>query len=138
MAARNGKSMKFQEFFKGQLEGAKERITAFEEEAETVLKGLIVKGKAQRKELEGLFDKLQARELKLVDPRTVKQLGKKANQAGAEVRKRLDQLQSKVVEATGVATRSQVKEINRELAKLSKKIDGLAGRKAAPRPDAHA
>ena len=58
-----------------------------------------------------------------------------------ELRKRLDGLQTKVVEAVGVASQSQVKEINRELSRLSKKLDRSALREEAhpaPRPAASA
>jgi hypothetical protein len=139
MAAKNGNGkVKLQDFVKNQLEEAKNRFTAFEEEAEGAFKQLVAKGKAQRnlvqKDLEGLMDKLNAGEL--FDSKKVKQLSKRANQAGTEVKKRLDGIQAKVVEATGVATRSQVKEINRELTKLSKKLDALISK--APRPDARA
>ena len=48
----------------------------------------------------------------------VKELGRKATQAGSEVSKRLDGLQTQVVEAVGVASQAQVKELNRELGKL--------------------
>jgi predicted transcriptional regulator len=132
--AKNGKSKSVQQFVREQLEEARERFQSFEHEAEDLLRGLIVRGKAQRRELESLMDKLNAGDL-LSSP-AVKQLGKRANQASNQVKRRLDQLQRRVVEATGVASQSQVKEINRELNRLSKKIDTLL--KKPPRPDARA
>ncbi len=43
----------------------------------------------------------------------------------SELRKRLDGLQTKAVEAVGVASQAQVKELNRELSRLSKKLDQI-------------
>lgn len=126
MASKNTKNG----FFKVQLDEAQRRFQAFEQDAEAVLKGLISKGKAHRRELEGLMEKLNAGEL--LESPTVKQLGKKANQASNEVRKKLDGLTTRVVQAAGVASQSQVREINREITKLSKKIDSLLAKKGAP------
>ena len=103
MAGRgNGKNGAIQVFMKEQLEEAQRRIETFEADAEKVVKQLIARGKQQRRELDGL--------------RT-------------HVRRRWGSLQARVVQATGVATQAQVKEINRELGKLSKKLDGLIGRR---------
>ncbi|MBI3185070.1 MAG: hypothetical protein HYZ28_23285 [Myxococcales bacterium] len=128
---KNGKGHSLQQFVKGQLEEARERFDNFEKEAEQVLKKLIARGKAQRKELEGLIVKLNAGEL-LSSP-AVKQLGKRASQARSELRKRLDLLQARVVQASGVATQRQVRDINRELGRLSKKLDTLIGKRAEAR-----
>jgi hypothetical protein len=98
MASKNHKSNNIQVFVKEHLEEAQKRVVAFEAEAE--------RGKEQRKELEGLVKRVNG-------------------EAGTEVRKRLDGLQQRVVEATGFATQSQVRQISRELAKLSKKLDAL-------------
>ena len=46
-----------------------------------------------------------------------------------EVKNRFDGLQARVVEAAGVASQSQLDELNRELDRLSKKIDALSGAK---------
>lgn len=50
---------------------------------------------------------------------------------GLEPRKRLDQLQNRVIETVGVASKAQVQQISKELAKLSKKLDLLSGKKSA-------
>lgn len=134
--AKNGRSQSLQRFVRGQLEEARERFHSFEHEAEHVLKGLVEKGRAQRKELESLIERVNAGEL-LVTP-AVKQFGKRANLAGTQVRRRLDQLQQRVVAAAGVASQSQVKEINRELSRLSKKIDTLLGKRPAARSEPRA
>lgn len=140
MTPRNGKPVeqKLQQFVMERLEEAKERLAGFEEEAEGVLKTLVTRGKEQRKELEALIEKLNTRELRAIETRAVKQLGKRATQATTQVRKRFDHLQARVLEATGVASSTQVREINRELSRLGKKLDALIGKKAAPRTDVRA
>jgi hypothetical protein len=55
----------------------------------------------------------------------VKELGRRAVQVRSELRKRLDGIQTKAVEAVGVASQAQVKELNRELSRLSKKLDQI-------------
>ncbi len=130
MAAKNGK-FHLQGFVKEQLEEAQKKFQALETEAERALKDLVSKGKAQRKELEALLERVNAGEL--FDPRSVKKWAKKAEQASADVLGRLDALQSRVVEAAGVASQSQVRDIHRELGKLTKKLDALTGKKAAPK-----
>ncbi len=129
MATKNGKQS-LQDFVKHQLEDARERFTAFEKEAELVLKGLVQKGKAQRKELEQLIDRLNAGEL--FQTENLKQLSRRANQASEQLRRRLEELQSRVVEAAGVASQAQVQQLSRELSRLSKKVDALVGKKKAP------
>ena len=126
-------------FVKGQLQGAQKRFVGLEKEAEKVLKNLAARGADSRKELEGLLGRLNAGEFNPLESARVQQLGKKANQAGTEVKKRLDGLQTRVVEAVGVASQTQVKEINRELGKLSRKLDALiSGKKPASRSEPRA
>ena len=80
----------------------KNRI-ALEEEAEEDPQAVAGQGQDQRelvqKDLEGLIDRLNSGDL--LDNMTVKQLSKRANQAG-RIKKRLGVIQTKVVEATGL------------------------------------
>ena len=129
--AKNGKAQKKAElpaFLKVRLEEAQRRLTGFEEEAQKVMQQLRDRSQRSREEVEQLLAKLGTVEL----DSAVKAIGKKANVAGAEVLKRFEGLQTRVVEATGVASQNQLKLISRELARLSKKVDALAGRKAKP------
>jgi hypothetical protein len=142
---KNGSSKKavaaggIETFVKGQLEEAQKRFAGLEKEAEKVLKNLAARGADSRKELEGLLGRLNAAEFNPLESARVQQLGKKATQAGVEVKKRLDGLQTRVVEAVGVASQTQVKEINRELGKLSRKLDSyLAGKKPASKSEPRA
>jgi hypothetical protein len=108
----------------GELEGeAQKAVKTLEGEAQKAVKTLESRGQEAAKEAQALWTKLQAGEL-LTDPR-VKELGKKVDAAGTELRKRLDGLQTKVVEAVGVASQAQLKDLNKELAKLSRKVDAL-------------
>lgn len=102
----------------GQLEDAKKRLVRFE-------KDLVKKGRAQQKEIEGLIRGVRT-------GKPVKQLEKQAVAAGQEVKKRLDGLQDQVLAALGVASRDEIAELSRELAKLSKRVDQVLSKKAAP------
>lgn len=110
-------------FVKAQLAVAQKRIEELEGEAQKVVKTLESRGQEAAKEAQALWGRLQAGEL-LADPR-VKELSKKVDAASTELRKRLDSLQTKVVEAVGVASQAQLKDLNKELAKLSRKVDAL-------------
>lgn len=119
--AKATKQLEVQKFVKGQLAEAQKRWAALESEANKAVKNLVAKGTESRKELEGLFSKLQTVEL-----------SKRANDASTGLKKKLDGLQTRVVEAAGVASQSQVKALSRELGKLSRKLDSLAGKKGKP------
>lgn len=101
-----------------QLEEARKRVVAFEKE-------LVKRGRAQQRELEALIRDLRA-------GKPVKQLEKQANAASHEVKKRLDGLQDQVLGALGVASKQEISQLNRELARLSKKVDALVSRKQTP------
>jgi polyhydroxyalkanoate synthesis regulator phasin len=100
----------------GQLEDARVRLVKFERE-------LVKKGKAQQKELQQLIQNVRS-------GAPLKNLEKQASSAGNEVKKRLDGLQGQVLGVLGVATRSEISQLNKELAKLSKKIDSLTAKKS--------
>ncbi len=113
-------------FVKEQIDDAQKRLYALEAEAQKVLENLIERGQKSRKEVEALLGRLQG----LDQVKEAKKLGKKATQASTEVQKRLNVLQTRVIETVGVASQAQVNQINRELVKLSKKLDTLVGKKA--------
>lgn len=143
MAAKKTNGTKqLQGFVKEQVVDVQKRLGAFETEAQKVLENLIARGRESRKEVEGLLQRFngieklqggieQLRDLTSLDAASVKKIGKRATAATNEVKKRLDVIQTRVVETVGVASQQQVKEINRELVKLSKKLDALAGKKPA-------
>ena len=132
MAAKNGKSKDLQHFLKSQLEEAQKKFHTLEKDAEKALNELVARGKESRKDLQTLIQKINSADFSqavLANPR-VKQFSKRAEVAGHDLKKALDGLQSKVVEASGVASQQQVKELKGELNRLAKKIDALVGKKA--------
>lgn len=134
-AAEAGGAQKLPAFVREQIEDAQKRLLALESEAQKVLQNLIVRGQKSRAEVEALLGRLQGME----QVKEAKKLGKKATAARAQAQKRLNELQSRVIESVGVASGAQVKEINREIAKLSKKIDTLVKKPASKSgPDARA
>lgn len=118
MASRSPqKAHGIQEYVVTQLEEARKQVVRFEKE-------LAARGKHQRKELEGLIARVKS-------GRELKALKSQANEVSHEVKKRFDGLQGKLVKAVGVASQSQVKEINRELSRLSKKLESYVGKKSS-------
>jgi hypothetical protein len=94
---------------------AKKRVLAFERQ-------LVRKGRGQQREFEAML-----RNLRTATP--VRRLGKRAEAASTEARRRLDGLQRQVLSALGVASRNEIVELNRELTRISKRVDALAARR---------
>ena len=118
--AKNGK---VQEFVKEQMEEAQKRFQVIESEARKAL---------------GALRRFNAKELKFLEnpSATVKQFSKKAEAAAeaatTEMKKRFDALQSRIIEVSGVASQAQLRELNKELHRLTKKVDVLMDKKAKP------
>ena len=104
-----------QEFVVVQLEEARKRIQSFEKE-------LVKRGRAQQKELEAVIKSIRT-------GKQLKVLEKQASAATGEVKKRIDGLQTSVLDALGVASRDEMRQIHRELARLTKRVDTLISRK---------
>jgi hypothetical protein len=122
-----------QGFVKGQFTVAQKRLVAFEVEAEKVLKNLIARGQDSRKELDALLERLGTAELKVLNG-TLRDLVKRAQDVSQEARKKLEEFQARVLEVAGVASQNQVRALNRQLTKLSRRLDSITGDK----PDARA
>jgi hypothetical protein len=122
-----------QGFVLGQFGIAQKRLVHFEAEAEKVLKNLIARGQDSRKELDALLERVSAAELKVLNG-SLRELVKRAQDVSQEARKKLEEFQARVLEVAGVASQTQVRALNRQLGKLSKRLDSLAGHK----PDARA
>jgi hypothetical protein len=116
------KTKQVQDFVKEQFEEAQKRIVAIEGEAKKALGNLVAKGKESRKELRGVLKRFNAKDLKFQD------FGKKAEEA-------IDAIQTRLIQVSGVASQSQIKELNKELHRLAKKVDGLLDKK---KPEARA
>jgi uncharacterized protein YoxC len=121
-----------QGFVKGQFGMAQKRLVAFEAEAERVLKNLIARGQDSRKELDALLERLGAAELKVLNG-SLRELAKRAQDVSQDARKKLEEFQARVLEVAGVASQHQVRALNRQVTKLSRRLDTIAGK-----PDARA
>jgi hypothetical protein len=120
-----------QGFVKGQFGIAQKRLVAFEVEAERVLKNLIARGQDSRKELDALLERVSAAELKVLNG-SLRELVKRAQDVSQEARKKLEEFQARILEVAGVASQTQVRALNRQLSKLSRRLDQL------DKPDARA
>ena len=98
-----------------QLHDARKRLVSFEKE-------LVKRGRAQQKEIESLIKGVRT-------GKPLKQFEKQVGAVGGEVKKRLDGLQDQVLAVLGVASHDEIVELNRELGRLSKKVDQLLARK---------
>lgn len=129
---KNGKAHPIQGFLKEQLADAQKLFKDIETEAEKVLENLRERARDSRKELETLtkrFDGVEQLREQLRD-----QLEKIREIDFGDVQKRLIVVRRKVVEGAGLASQAQMQQLNRDMAKLTKKVDALVGRKAN-RPD---
>lgn len=99
----------------GQLEDARKRLHTFEKE-------LVKRGKAQQKEIESLIKNVRT-------GKQLKQIEKQVGTVAGEVKSRLNGLQDQVLAVLGVASHDEIVELNRELVRLSKKVDQLLAKK---------
>ena len=128
MAAKNGNGraqhvqQQVQDFMKEQMEEAQKRFHTIEGEAKKAL---------------GAIRRFNAKELKFLDnpSAAVKQIGKRAEAATTEMKKRFDALQSRIIEVSGMASQAQIRELNKELHRLARKVDVLIEKK---KPEARA
>jgi hypothetical protein len=114
-------------FVKGRVEQAQRQLSQMEADAQKALQTLVSRGRDSGREV---LQKLNVNELRWRENPTVQQLEKKATQVGGEVRQRLGVLQGRMVKVvSGVASQSQVDVINRELDRLTRKLDALVSPK---------
>jgi len=141
-----GRAVKLPEFLKEPLHAAQVRIERLEVDAERMLKDLMVRGRAGRKELEQIVAKLSKQDWTFPE---VKQRIEKLREQGveravewrgkaetfrSEALERLVELQGKAVAFLGVATREQVEELSKELDRLAKRFESAQrGRKPGAR-----
>jgi len=131
----NARSTKVPEFLREPLVAAQARLEHFEEEAQRVLRDLMDRGRASRKDLEQMvarlsrqdwtFPEMKQRIEKLRDQgveRAAEWRGK-AETFRAEALERMIELQARAVAFLGVATRDEVQELSKELDRLAKRIE---------------
>ncbi len=139
----NHRSLKVPEFLREPLEAAQARLDHLEGEAQRVWKDLMLKGRAGRKDIEQILQRLAKQDWNLPE---MKQLVDRFREQGAhraaewrgraesfraEALDRMVELQGRAVAFLGVASREQVEELSRELERLARRIErGEKGRRS--------
>ncbi len=131
----NSRTIKVPEFLREPLVAAQARLEHFEEEAQRVLRDLMDRGRASRKDFEQMVVRLSKQdwtfpEMKQrIDKLREQGVGRAAEWRGkaetfrAEALERVIELQSRAVSFLGVATREQVEELSKELDRLARRIE---------------
>ncbi len=131
----DNRSVKVPEFLREPLNAAQARLEHLEVEAQRVLRDLMDRGRASRKDLEQIVHRLSQQDWSLPEmrqrleklreqgmERAVEWRGR-AESFRAEALERMLELQGRAVSFLGVATREQVEELSRELDRLSRRIE---------------
>lgn len=135
------RSLKVPEFLREPIEQAQARLVQMEENAQKALKDLVAKGRAGRKDLEAMVQKLSKDErvaelrlrlekLRVTGSERADEWRDRAEHFRADALERLADLQHKAVNFLGVATRDQVEELSREIDRLAKRFEKRAPKKA--------
>ena len=126
---------KVPEFLREPLVAAQARLGHLEDEAQRVLRDLVDRGRASRKDIEQMVARLSRQDWTFPE---VKQRFEKLREQGAEratewrgraenfraeALERMLDLQSRAVSFLGVATREQVDELSKELERLARRLD---------------
>jgi polyhydroxyalkanoate synthesis regulator phasin len=131
----NNNRVKMPEFLREPLVAAQARLEAFEEEAQRVLKDLVDRGRASRKDLEHMVQRLSKQDFSFPEMRQrLEKLREQSVERAAEWRGRAEtfrtealdrmlELQSRAVHFLGVATREQVEELSKELDRLARRFE---------------
>jgi ElaB/YqjD/DUF883 family membrane-anchored ribosome-binding protein len=146
-AKMNGrKNVKVPEFLREPLEAAQARLERLEVDAEKLLKDLMDRGRASRKEIEHIVSKLSRQDWRLPEVKhRIEKLRDQGVERAAEWRGRAEtfrveamervvDLQGRAIAFLGVASRDQVEDLSREIDRLARKIAKGApkkGKKAA-------
>ncbi len=145
-----GRAVKVPEFLKEPLVAAQARLERFEVDAERVLRDLMDRGRASRKEIEHIVGRLSKQDWKLPEMKhRIEKLRDQGVERAAEWRGRAEtfraeamervvDLQGRAIAFLGVASRDQVEELSREIDKLARKIAKTAPRKGRKAPRAAA
>jgi polyhydroxyalkanoate synthesis regulator phasin len=135
MAETQNNRVKMPDFLREPLVAAQARLEAFEEEAQRVLKDLVDRGRASRKDLEQMVQRLSKQDFSFPEMRqrleklreqSVERASEwkgKAETFRTEALDRMLELQTRAVHFLGVATREQVEELSRDLDRLAKRFD---------------
>jgi hypothetical protein len=130
----HARSMKVPEFLREPISAAQVRLGQLEEEAQRVIRDLMDRGRAGRRDLEQMVVRLSKQDwtfpemkhrLEKLREQGVERAAEwrgKADTIRAEALERLIELQGRAVSFLGVATRDEVQELSRELDRLSRRI----------------
>ncbi len=131
----SSRNVKVPEFLREPLNAAQARLEHLEVEAQRVLRDLMDRGRASRKDLEQIVHRLSQQDWSLPEmrqrleklreqgmERAVEWRGR-AESFRAEALERMLELQGRAVAFLGVATREQVEALSRELDRLSRRIE---------------
>lgn len=118
------------ERFQDSLERAQARLSTIEEEAQKMVRDVVERSVASRKEIASLIARVNAAEV-LENPK-VKQWQGKAKHVGDELQHHLEDLRGRVMDFAGVASREQVADLAKDLERLSRKIDRAVAAKKKP------
>lgn len=140
------KSGKPAEFLRESLEAAQARLEHFEEEAQRLLKDLMDRGRASRRDFEQMVHRISRQDWSLPEVRQrlekLREQGleratewrEKAETFRAEALERVMELQGKAVSFLGVASRDQVEELSKEIDRLAKRIEKSGKGRRSRRP----
>lgn len=129
------RASKMADFLREPIEAAQARIGLLEEEAQRVIKDLMVRGRASKKDIEHIVHRLSKQDWTFPEmkQRLEKLRGQGAERAAewrgkaesfrAETLERMVELQGRAVAFLGVATREQVEELAKELDRLARRLE---------------
>ncbi len=135
------RAVKIPEFLREPLEAAQARIERLEVDAERVLKDLMNRGRAGRKEFEQIVARLSKQDwtfpemkhridkLRVQGVERAVELRGKAETFRVEAMERVVDLQGRAISFLGVASREQVVELSREIERLAKRIEKAGAKK---------
>jgi chromosome segregation ATPase len=143
----DAKNLKVPEFLREPLHAAQIRLEQLEDEAQRVLKDLMDRGRASRKDIEHMVQKWSRQDWTFPEVKNrLERLRDQGAERAAELRGRAESfrveavervvdLQSRAVAFLGVASRAEVEELSKELDRLSKRLDrAQKGKKTAKKP----
>lgn len=133
--ANDVRNLKVPEFLREPLQAAQVRLEQLEDEAQRVVRDLMVRGRASKKDIEHIvqrwskqdwtFPEVKNRLEKLRDQGAERALELKgrAESLREETLERVVELQGRAVAFLGVATRSELGELSKELDRLARRLD---------------
>ncbi len=136
----SGRNVKVPEFLREPLVAAQARLEHLEEEAQRVLRDLMDRGRASRKDIEHMVHRLSQQDWSFPEMRErIEKLRDQGVERAAEWRgraetfraealERMIELQNRAVAFLGVATREQVEELSKELDRLARRIGEKGGK----------